>query len=435
MYDIELLQDPNHPSQQCDPQDIGAGARVVGVSDGGGPAAWVAMAWTRAAFAQAAAAGSQSAFAGVNSLHHAVGSRGNDNVFTAQAIFADTNGVVDLPVPAGGAAVDINDAGLVVGWDMSHSLGYAFNRATGTLSRIPAPAGQTTTYPLAINAAGEIVGVCGDAAPAFVHVGGTTRSLGPAYAADINNAGLACGFSFAPVGQEQPVTCDTRAATLTWTTLPLPPGFTSGEANGVNSAGHVVGSCRGANGASGAFIHAGGITQDLQGLIAQTGWSLVSAQAINDAGQIVGLADHGGARVGYVMSPVQPFRFSRLDAKTLVAILLGGVAVDGGGLIIIGGIPRPVGPWVGPLANWETLTHAKRDALIALALDEAARLIRDAKTRAEVRAALIKAASKHIHALLKDKKPRRIAKTAHKAGPAPINRKRAWIEARERSRR
>ncbi|HEX7479420.1 MAG TPA: hypothetical protein VF331_16575 [Polyangiales bacterium] len=36
MYNIEILLDPNHPTQQCDPQDIGGRGKVVGVSDARG---------------------------------------------------------------------------------------------------------------------------------------------------------------------------------------------------------------------------------------------------------------------------------------------------------------------------------------------------------------------------------------------------------------
>jgi hypothetical protein len=64
------------------------------------------------------------------------------------------------------------------------------------------------------------------------------------------------------------------------------------------------------------------------------------------------------------------------------------VAVDGGGWIIVGGHPRPVDPW-GP---WARINSHKRDALVALAMDEIATYIHDRGTREKVRSALVEGA-------------------------------------------
>ena len=100
---------------------------------------------------------------------------------------------------------------------------------------------------------------------------------------------------------------------------------------------------------------------------------------------------------------------------------MGGVAVDGGGRVVVGGKPRPVGPWDG----WRSLNPDKRDALIALALDEAARSITDKHTREQVRGTLIKAAHASAKALVKDK-----ATGRKNAAPAPARAVEASFDAK-----
>ena len=68
-------------------------------------------------------------------------------------------------------------------------------------------------------------------------------------------------------------------------------------------------------------------------------------------------------------------------------MIFGGVTVDGGGWVVIGGTPIPIGPW-GP-EGWSLLPSSKRDALIGMALDELAKYVTDAKVREQVRSAVL----------------------------------------------
>ena len=86
-------------------------------------------------------------------------------------------------------------------------------------------------------------------------------------------------------------------------------------------------------------------------------------------------------------------------------------------MIFVGGKPRPIGPW----GEWKDLSAGKRDSLIALALDEAARSISNKKTREQVRSVLIKAAARHVEALIKDKATgRKRGAAKDRAASAPV---------------
>jgi len=71
---------------------------------------------------------------------------------------------------------------------------------------------------------------------------------------------------------------------------------------GINSSSQVVGS---SNGRAFLWTVAEGI-RDLNSLLDQTGagWTLISANAINDVGQIVGYGDHNGLTRAFLLTPV-----------------------------------------------------------------------------------------------------------------------------------
>lgn len=71
-----------------------------------------------------------------------------------------------------------------------------------------------------------------------------------------------------------------------------------------------------------------------------------------------------------------------------VATILFGVVSDGGGLVLTpGGVPKPIDPW-GPLLR---MGAAKREALVALAVGELAKRLRDPKSRVAVERAAARA--------------------------------------------
>ena len=64
----------------------------------------------------------------------------------------------------------------------------------------------------------------------------------------------------------------------------------------------------------------------------------------------------------------------------------------GGGSAIVGGRLSPIDPW----GSWLQLQPEKRDALIALAIDEMASFIADPATRVQVRTTLVEAATSRL---------------------------------------
>jgi hypothetical protein len=75
---------------------------------------------------------------------------------------------------------------------------------------------------------------------------------------------------------------------------------------------------------------------------AGSGWSYLSAIRLNDAGAIIGHGMVGDEYHGFLLTPIfspGPHHFDEM-----VSMILWGVIQGGGGLIIVGGHPRPVPP-------------------------------------------------------------------------------------------
>ncbi|MBI3836989.1 MAG: hypothetical protein HY288_03530 [Planctomycetia bacterium] len=85
------------------------------------------------------------------------------------------------------------------------------------------------------------------------------------------------------------------------------PGGQNSNAFGISGSGQIVGSSSVPAGGVHAFLFAGGVMQDLNGLIdPSSGWLLGSAEAINDAGQITGYGIINGAQQfhAFLLTPV-----------------------------------------------------------------------------------------------------------------------------------
>jgi len=307
---------------------------------------------------------------------------------------------VDLAplVGAGAVATGINDSGRVCGIAQNPQT-FIFDSATNTLlgSITPLP-GTTRTEADAINNVGVILGKCDD--HGVVSDGPLTKDLGPVdFATDINDNGIACGTiqkddPYLPF----PARCDTNLAAPTFQEIPI-PGTGGGGAFAINNAGAIVGfydSSEDFDAVTSAFLYDGGSTVDLNQLISDPGWHLNIAYDINDRGQIAGYGVLNGVRTAFLLTP-RRFRRPVLTLPELVAILVGGVAVDGGGWAIWGHHIGPVDPW-GPLL---TLQGPKRDALIALLMEEIARSISDPQAREAIRSALVNVAQQRVGSLAK----------------------------------
>ena len=212
---------------------------------------------------------------------------------------------------------------------------------------------------------------------------------------DINQQGLICG-SVEPSPQNfVPGVWDSKQPSLGFTEIPLPVGFVGGNANGMNDFGVIVGTCSNRQtGQQSAYIYQNGASTDLNTLIPpNSAWHLVSANDINNRGEITGDGLLYNVPRAFVLSVPQ------IHMPDLVAfLLLGAVTAGGAGTAILPRGPRPVDP-SGPVTFF-SLPAPKRDALIALALDEAARFIGDDGARASIRQAALEAARERINALL-----------------------------------
>jgi probable HAF family extracellular repeat protein len=162
-----------------------------------------------------------------------------------------------------------------------------------------------------INANGEVVGYSDSTAVEWTPGATTPTALGPpgtvsdAYA--VNASGLVVGASYTQDASRNVVTHAMRwdAAATPPTDLGTLSGITSTVAWGINTSGQVVGAA-GTTPNGDTFGHAvlwnaGATTPtDLGDLLpTNSGWRLGTANAINDAEQIVGVGRINGAQHGF----------------------------------------------------------------------------------------------------------------------------------------
>jgi probable HAF family extracellular repeat protein len=241
----------------------------------------------------------------------------------AEVYQTDTGAINPLTAFDGGYAVDINDAGTVVG--RVGNVGVIVTQ--GTVQTIPVPPDFTTIEPWAINNAGQVVGrvtrgVSVDAHQrAFLFADGlvTLLPLVPGAAASsasaLNEGGQVVGNPGIPQAGRAWIYDPGTGQTTDIGTLPGNPNST---AFAINNLGQVVGnawssaSTPGLTGAawkSRAYLydHRSRVMTELDELIPHTigGWTLVGALDINDAGQIVGRGMIGGEMHAFVLTPVQ----------------------------------------------------------------------------------------------------------------------------------
>ena len=255
--------------------------------------------------------------------------------------FVWENGTMrELPTLGGthGFATAVNNRGQVVGWaetpvhdpTCTGTQVLQFRAVLwepekgGTRELAPFP-GDSTSAATAINQSGVVVGISGDCDQAvgrfsarhavlwekngtvteIPNLGGTTWHT----PMDINARGDVVGFSNPPGAGDPEGEFISRAffwsrGSKTALDLGTLPGDLFSEAFAINARGQVVGvSFGGANG-SRAFLWQNGVMVDLNDLVVSHG-VLVSAQDINDAGQITGrIRDAAGVTRTFVATPV-----------------------------------------------------------------------------------------------------------------------------------
>jgi probable HAF family extracellular repeat protein len=175
------------------------------------------------------------------------------------------------------AATGINTTGQIVGYaDTSARAQHAFRWEDGRMTDLGTPQGWSSTIAMAISDSGQVVG------------SGT----------DTNGARR--GFSY---------------KNGAWSVIGVLGADTTSEAEDVNAAGYVVGFSRTSyldaegneqpEATDHALLWIDGTLYDLTTLIPpDSGWSLVEANAINDAGQIAGTGwSPSGGQHGFLLTP------------------------------------------------------------------------------------------------------------------------------------
>ncbi len=265
---------------------------------------------------------------GVNSNGHAAGTSYGPS--GAQAVI--WSGETAQPLGSLGGesyGMAISDQGYVTGSSANAAgQGRAFLHDGGTMRDLGTLAGGNWSAGYGVNAAEHVVGTSENAAgnfEAFLWTpDGGMRGLGAlggtsSYATGINGAGLIIGHSATVDGWLQAFLYSGGAMQGLGTL-----GGSQSYAYGINSGGLVVGySWITGNERTSAFLYRDGILWDLNVLLpAGSGWVLLEAYGINDAGQIAGAGLLGGERRAFLLDLSQLPMVDNPEPSTL--FLLGG---------------------------------------------------------------------------------------------------------------
>ncbi|HUB80122.1 MAG TPA: hypothetical protein VMB03_15055, partial [Bryobacteraceae bacterium] len=205
------------------------------------------------------------------------------------------------------AATGINSMGQIAGYAGSGPGSFfAALFSGGQAINLGAIAGSTSCQAQGINDNGQVVGFCdlggGNSYHAFLYSRGNILDLGTlagqvetlsSRANAINNRGQVVGFSDNAGGQSHAFVYSGG----TMTDLGVLSGFSGSVATAINNLGQVVGIViPSGSTAEHAFLYSGGTMTDLNSLVSLPGGAvLISANGINDAGQIAALGSDGHA--------------------------------------------------------------------------------------------------------------------------------------------
>jgi probable HAF family extracellular repeat protein len=221
------------------------------------------------------------------------------------AFWYNGSSVVDVGATLSGEsyATGINNVGQVVGhWGSGLSSSASFSYTNGAM-QIFGP--QSAAF--GINDSGQIAGVIivGSLLRAYIYSGGSVTPLtsvgDESKAFALNNNGQVVGWVYHNTSDTYEA-FSYLAGNTTWLGN---LGQVNSSAYGINDLGQIVGRVYG-NGNDHAFIYSAGSMIDLNSLINPSlGWTLQSAQDINNAGQIVGYGlDSTGQGRAFLLTPV-----------------------------------------------------------------------------------------------------------------------------------
>jgi probable HAF family extracellular repeat protein len=210
--------------------------------------------------------GSASSAASINSAGQIAGYSYTSNDVAMHAVLFSAGSVIDLGTLGGpsSSALAVNSAGQVTGdSDTADFQNHAFLFSGGVMSDVGTLGGSFST-PNGLNDLGQVVGDSSTsnnvATHAFVYSGGQMFDLGTLNGGDSSAAGI-------------------------------------------NNSGQVVGQSTDSTGTR-AFLSRNGVMTDLNTLLpANSGWVLLTADFINDAGQIAGSGVFNGNYTSYLFTP------------------------------------------------------------------------------------------------------------------------------------
>ncbi|MFY9559252.1 MAG: hypothetical protein WAQ52_03375 [Terriglobales bacterium] len=251
---------------------------------------------------------------GINSSGQVAGYSQNASG-TYRAFLSNGKTLTDIGDLGGGSAVAyaINDLGQVVGSsvtaDGSHHPFLYSNGQMIDLGTLGSHGNAWWNSAQGINNFGVVTGTSYDAQGnffGFVWSNGTMTKLGTlggpwsqGYA--INNKGQITGLAYTADGSAHAFIRNRRGRMKDLGTIA--GKFSSLWGFGINDAGVVVGQSTFQD-TYHAFVYRSGTIRDLNTLIpAGSGWELISAEGINNLGQIVGLGMHHGLEHAYLLTP------------------------------------------------------------------------------------------------------------------------------------
>jgi probable HAF family extracellular repeat protein len=260
---------------------------------------------------------------GINNLGQISGRLSNAD--GAVHAFLYSNGVMtDLSAALGfnsSSANGINNSGTVVG---SGNSSFTYNQ--GSVVILGVPPGYYQASAGAINDNGIVAGTVSNGEtvylPYMYNNGAWTRlgmlpGFSDGFSEAINSRGQIVGYISAGLAGNANAFLYSDG---TMTDLGLLPGGTHSVANGINDLGEIVGQANNST-AERAFLYANGGMVDLNSLISpSSGWDLVAATAINNAGQITGDGTIGGQSHAFILTPVPEPAAATLMAAGILAV-------------------------------------------------------------------------------------------------------------------
>lgn len=241
-----------------------------------------------------------------------------------------------LGIPSGANesfAYGLNNRGQSVGVLNENIRTTAFVYQNNQYQRLPGPSGTTFSFANDINDAGRIVGsyAFGNSLQhAFYYENGTYHELrteiprinnNGSQATDVNERGDIVGQASTAANLNQAFLYTNN----TFIELGSLPGFETSVAVAINEAGQIVGNAEHQEGfgqpTSRPFLYRNGAMIDLSTLLpANSGWSLLRVGDINNQGQIVGAGFYQGTVRGFVIAPVPEPNSVALLSSLLVGI-------------------------------------------------------------------------------------------------------------------